>query len=77
MSAFERVRVRVRGEPIGELRRRALRVEVDGHVLLLLAQCLADVAGLQTQALRDRLVQPEPKRTDLLAVGAHCLPERT
>jgi hypothetical protein len=62
----ERVGVGVRGQPIGELRGRALRVKVDGHVLLLLTQRLPDVAGVQTQVLRDRLVEPEPERPDLL-----------
>jgi hypothetical protein len=71
----ERVGVGVRGQPVGELRRRALRVEVDGHVLLLLAHRLPDVAGVQIQALRDRLVEPEPERSDLLAVRSHRLPE--
>jgi hypothetical protein len=64
----------VRREPVRELGRRALGVEVHRHVLLLLAQRLLDAVFLQAQALGDRRVEPEPELPDFSAVRADDLP---
>jgi hypothetical protein len=73
----ERVGVRVRREPVRQLRRRALGVEVHRHVLLLLAQHLLDVCFLQAQALGDCSVEPEPEIPHFSAVSARGLPVKS
>lgn len=70
----EGVGVRVLGQAVGEVRFRALRVVVHGHVLLLLAQRLLDVVLLEAEAEGDHAEKPESQQADLAAVRADYLP---